>query len=180
MEIIVNQCNLQISEIKDFNQKVRAILIDGENILVANYGDVLLLPGGSIDKDESIEQALLRELKEEIGIPYKYSDFDYLATISFYQKDYPNRNGSYSNRLIKTHYFVGPYLGIQKQTLTEKEKKDNFKLELIPINELENNVLNNQTNNPRNIFFQQELLEILKAYKEKYPPLQASNQKVKK
>ena len=88
MEIIVNQCNLQIDEIKDFNQKVRAILIDGENILVANYGDVLLLPGGSIDKDESIEQALLRELKEEIGIPYKYSDFDYLATISFYQKDF--------------------------------------------------------------------------------------------
>ena len=35
MEIIVNQYNLQIDEIKDFNQKVRAILIDGENILVA-------------------------------------------------------------------------------------------------------------------------------------------------
>ena len=165
MNIIINENNLNNDEIENFSTKVRALLLDGERILVANYGNVMLLPGGSVDDNETVEQAIVRELKEEIGVEYQFSDFEYLATISFYQKDYPNRNGSTSNRLIKTHYFVGPYLGIKKQKLTEKEIKDKFQLNLIPLDDIEEQTINNQNTNPRNKFFQQELLKIIEIYK---------------
>lgn len=180
MNIIINETNLKNDEIENFSTKVRAILLDEGHILVANYGNVILLPGGSVDNNETVEQALIRELSEEIGVQYKYSDFDFLATISFYQNNYPNRNGNVSNRLVQTHYFVGPFKGIQKQTLTEKERKDNFNLELIPIIELENKILNNQTDNPRNIFFQQELMRILDFYKTKNYHSQSIKTKIKK
>lgn len=61
----------------------------------------------------------------------------------------------------------GLYKDIKKnsQKLTEKEQKDNFKLELVSLEELENIIMNNKNDNPRNIYFQKELLIILANYK---------------
>jgi len=48
---------------------VRAIVLNGDNILLMyteRYHDYTL-PGGGVDSSESLEQALIRELKEETG-----------------------------------------------------------------------------------------------------------------
>lgn len=170
MYSVINENNLQLKDIQEFNSKVRAFLIDDENnILIANYGNVILLPGGSIDKDEEANDAIIRELKEEVGVEYRVDELTYLNTLDYYQKDYPKRDGTLQNRLITTNYFVGRYKGISNQTLTEKERKDNFRLQLVSIDELEELVLNNQNNNPRNIYFVKELLTILEYYKQSYP-----------
>ena len=92
----------------------------------------------------------------------------FFATLNYYQKNYPKRDGLFLNRLIQTHYFIGPYkeLNIDLINLTENEKKGNFRLELVPLTDLESMILNNKNNNPRNIYFQKELLVILKNYNE--------------
>lgn len=169
METIINEDGLSIHDINEFNSKVRAILIDENNrILIANYGKVILLPGGSIDNGENVDEAIERELEEELGVKYNRNELDYLTNLKYFQKNYPKRDGSFNNRLIETHYFVGKYKGISSstQSLTEKEKKDGFALELVELSELEDIVLQNQNNNPRNIYFQNELLTILKTYKD--------------
>ena len=56
----INENNLNNDEIGTFSTKVRALLLDENRILIANYGNVLLLPGGSIDDSETTEQALIR------------------------------------------------------------------------------------------------------------------------
>ncbi len=57
----------------------RAAIIDQGHVLVCKTLDLeppfYFLPGGHVDKGESIEQALLRELKEEIGIEAKLEHF---------------------------------------------------------------------------------------------------------
>ncbi len=50
------------------------------------------------------------------------------------------------------------------QSLTESEKTGNFKLELIPLDKLEEIISNNKNNNPRNIYFIKELITVLKYY----------------
>ena len=50
------------------------------------------------------------------------------------------------------------------QSLTESEKTGNFKLELIPLDKLEEIIANNKNNNPRNIYFIKEFITVLKCY----------------
>lgn len=169
MKLTINPYKLTKEDIEEHNIKVRAILINDNNkILVGNYGGTYLLPGGSINYNEDIISGLIRELKEETGIDYAINELEYLCHLNYFQKNYPKRDGTIKNRLITTHYYIGKYkeISISNQTLTKNEQKGNFKLKLIPLEKLTNIIINNKNNNPRNIYFQKELLEVIKFYKE--------------
>ena len=114
MEIIINEDKLNDKEVEEIREKVRVLLFDkNDNILIANYGDVFLLPGGKIDKNESFYDAIKRELYEELGKEYTSNELEYLGKIDYYQKDYIKREGIKLNRKVVTRYFTGKYKGIE-------------------------------------------------------------------
>ena len=97
--IIINDENMHEEPINK-KMKSRAILINSKNeLLVANYGGVFLLPGGSIDEGENPSSAIIRELKEEIGISFKIEQLKPFAKIRYFQPDYPERTRTTSNML---------------------------------------------------------------------------------
>ena len=65
MEVI--KINDKLDFIDKENIKVRLLSIKDGELVVANYADLFMLPGGKIDKDESLMDALLREVYEEVG-----------------------------------------------------------------------------------------------------------------
>ena len=170
MNIIINENKLNKKDINEFSFKVRAILInEKDEILICKYGETYLLPGGKIDKNESKLEALIRELNEETGIKYKENDFKTFCELNFYQKDYPKRDSAFKlNRLVTTYYYIGNFkeINLNNQILTDNEIKSNFKLETIKLKDLENIIKNNKNNNPRNIYFQKEILTLLDYIKE--------------
>ena len=90
--VILNENNLLDSNVDIFEDKVRALINVDDKILVCDYNDVFLLPGGKIDKDEDNITALIRELKEEIGINYIQDELRPLFELIYYQFDYPTRD----------------------------------------------------------------------------------------
>ena len=167
MEILsINDSKLTYNELDVTNNKVRGILVMDDKVLVANYGGIVLFPGGKVDKGESIEEALIRELFEETGIKYDINEFKKLLILKYYQHNYRDRDNNVVNRLVTTYYYVGKFKGIDLSSIrrTEKEKKDNFYLELVEIKELLE-LLKKGKYNPRKECFDREMLETIKIYR---------------
>ncbi|WP_394389829.1 NUDIX hydrolase [Shewanella woodyi] len=74
-----------------FRLSSHAVIFDSENrvlLLKATYGDKHWgLPGGALDVDETIHEALLRECREELGCEVKVS---YLSGV-YYHKAYDSQ-----------------------------------------------------------------------------------------
>ena len=167
MEFVnINESNLTDSEIDIINNKVRGILVKDDKVLVANYGGIILFPGGKVDKGENLEEALVRELFEETGIKYDINEFKKLLILKYYQHSYHDRDNNVVNRLVTTYYYIGKFKGIDLSNTkrTEKEKKDNFYLKLAEIKEILQ-LLKNGKYNPRKEFFDREMGEVIKVYK---------------
>lgn len=164
-KIIINEDNLKENEIDKTSVKVRALLVLKKQILVSNYGGVVLLPGGKVDKGESNKQGLIRELHEETGVIYNENELNDLFLLEYYQPNYPTRGNEVLNRLCKTYFYYGTFKGIDdtNKEMTEKEKKDNFSLELVDIDTINGNLCD--ASNPRSEFFDREINEAIKVYK---------------
>ena len=161
--IILNEDKLNNKDIEVASNKVRAILLDGHKLLIANYGGVYLLPGGSIENGELKDNAIIRELKEEIGIDYSINELEYILTLNYYQKHYPVRHDNFKNRLSITDFYLGDYKGIDlcRINRTDREIRDGFNLRLVDYNDL-NMLISENSSNPRKIFFDRELNEVKK------------------
>lgn len=89
----------------------RAIITDGSKILLShemNTG-VYLSPGGGLEKDESLEDCVLREVLEETG---------YRAKIV---APFIKVNEYYFEKLYISNYFLCEIIGKEEQSLTETE-----------------------------------------------------------
>lgn len=164
--IIINDSNLNNDEIQKNGNKVRAVLLSDNKILVSHYGGVILLPGGSIDKGETADDAIIRELKEETGIVYDANNLKELLLLEYYQPNYPTRRDEVINRLIRTKFYFGQYRGIDLKSInrTENEVKDNFHLDLIDLDEFAS-LINESSENPRKKYFDRENQEVIKVLK---------------
>lgn len=164
--LVINDENMQQEPAKR-KMKSRAILTNSENeVLIANYGGVFLLPGGSIEEGENPYSAIIRELKEEIGVEFEIGQLKPFAKIKYFQPAYPQRNGKTEDIMAVTYYYLGKLESIsENRSLTENERKDEFDVRFYNLRQIEDLLKNNNVGNPRRKYFDRELHEIIKEYK---------------
>ena len=170
---VINNDNLKKKDINEYSNKAR-LLIENNNgeILVANYGGVYLLPGGTSEKDEHALETLFREIKEELGIDLNIRNIEPLVEVEYYQKDYPKRDNKTVNRKLTTSYYntmMNIDINEIKNNLTIEEIKDNFNLIWISKDSLISVLKENEknSNNPRVKYFTNELVKVLNYYNRK-------------
>ncbi len=149
-------------------RKARLISIKDNKILVCNYNDFLMLPGGKVDKNESPEDALKRELKEELGA--NINDFCEFLTINNYAENYPSRTSNKPvNRKCKTTYFItnqNVKLKKDEANLSEKEKEGIFTTEYVDIDKLVSSIDLESLDYKKRIYAE-ELLRVINFYLKK-------------
>ena len=101
-KVVINDSKINDSDVQVTLKKVRAILVNGDNVLITYYGGLVLFPGGSIEEGETTEEALVRELKEETGLDYDSSQLKPFLKLVHYQKRFPTIDGPELNRKVET------------------------------------------------------------------------------
>ncbi|MDP3727952.1 MAG: NUDIX domain-containing protein [bacterium] len=114
---------------------VGIIVQNGKLLLLKGRYKELWTPGGKIDLDESDEECLKRELKEEIGVK--------LTEITFF-KEYSGDSFYQANEIMKQRVYIVSIEGepkasaeIQDTIWITKEEFQQQKYPLIPITEKE-------------------------------------------
>ena len=84
--------------------RVKAFIINSENkVLIARSNGGCQLPGGHVEKNETYEKALVREIREEVGISVKEDEIKEFFKIRRYMTNYFNTS---KNMISDVIYFV--------------------------------------------------------------------------
>lgn len=164
-EILYNYDNLNKEDIDEVVTRLKALIInDKDEVTIGYCNKTYQFPGGHLEEGESLEDGLLREIKEETGIEIKDASIKPFQKITHYSKNYRNSD---KNRQNDIYYYViktNAKYNMDNASLDEMEKKDGFTVKIIPLNELEDTLIKSISDNPINKVIVEEMLEALKEY----------------
>lgn len=131
-ELVINDDNLKDEEMDGVITRVKAFIINSENkVLIARSNGGCQLPGGHVEKNETYEEALIREIKEEVGIIIDKNEIEKFFVIRRYMENYFNTSRNIISDVV---YFVirTDEKPDKKNThYTSLEKEYNFHIESV-------------------------------------------------
>ncbi len=102
-QIFINEENLNEDELDFSVIRVKGLIINGKKeILLAHNNGTYQFPGGHKEENETLEESLIREIKEETGITTKLDNGPFMQ-ITTYDGNYFNTGKKVSNKI---YYFV--------------------------------------------------------------------------
>ena len=165
-EIVFNHDNLEESDIDEVVVRTKALLInDKEEITLGYSHKTYQFPGGHLEENESLEECLIRELKEESGIELKEIKNKPFVRIVYYTKNYRN---SGKNRKNEIYYYViktNEKYNLDNISLDEWKKDGNFTIKVIPLKDLNQILIDSIPDNPMNEIIVEEMLTVLDEYR---------------
>lgn len=149
-EHIINGDNLTKNDINEVVTRVKLFLINDKNeLLLASVKLGCHLPGGHLEKNESLQECVKREIMEECGIVLDDSEImPPFYQVSYYKKNYKNLNINRESKIVYYCIKTNKQPNIKNISLTENEKQNELKIISIPLNNLENylhNIINSNT-----------------------------------
>ena len=165
-EIVFNHDNLEESDIDEVVVRTKALLINDKDEITLGYSHkTYQFPGGHLEENESLEECLIRELKEESGIELKEIKNKPFVKIVYYTKNYRN---SGKNRKNEIYYYViktNKKYDLNNISLDEWEKDGNFTIKVIPLKDLNQILIDSIPDNPMNEIIVEEMLTVLDEYR---------------
>ena len=162
-EIIYNYDNLKLDDIDETVKRSKIILEnkDGYILLVKEF-DAYQLPGGHLEPGENYNEALIREVKEEIGIDIENIERNPILIIRYLKKNFPKEktNTEYIGYYFKEQIDIIP--NIDNLNLTEYEQHSDYKIELIH----KSNILEILNNNIKTTQYKNTVSDTIEAIKE--------------
>jgi len=168
-KIITNKYNLLESDITEVVKRVKVLIINSNKEVLLGYShNEYQFPGGHVEENEELIDAVNREIEEETGIILNLSDIKPFACSIGYWKDWPEKN---KNRKTEVYYYevfsdIKPNYNNVKYT--DHELDGNYSLKYISLDNIEKELNDNVKKYGDKHGITKEMLDLLKIYKEKY------------
>ena len=126
-QLITNKYNLTDSDMTEVVKRVKVLLVNSNNDVLLGYShNNYQFPGGHVEENETLVQAVNREVLEETGIELNITNIEPFACAIGYYKDWPAEG---KNRKIEIYYYevktddLSPIYLYNKKPITLKMKK---------------------------------------------------------
>lgn len=123
------------------------ILNDREEMLLAYSHNAYQFVGGHLEENETLSQAVIREIKEETGIDLNHDQMNPFLVRTDYTKD---NSDTGINHLSKIYYFaicINSKPDLKNTSYTEEEIAGDFVLRYVKLKNLDEELLRNIQNN---------------------------------
>ena len=166
-EVIYNKDNVLDKDINKVITRAKVLLINSKNEITLSFSDnVYHFVGGHVEENETLSEALIREVKEETGIILPNNDYKPFFKITQIFKDYPSID---KTNKYEYYYFVietDEVPNLNNINLTEEEINENFELRTFHLDEIESVLADTLSWGEKNRSIALTMLEAIKVYKE--------------
>lgn len=165
-QLITNKYNLTDSDMTEVVKRVKVLLVNSNNDVLLGYSyNNYQFPGGHVEENETLVQAVNREILEETGIELNITNIEPFACAIGYYKDWPAEG---KNRKIEIYYYevkTDEKPNLENTEYTENEKNGNFELRYIPLSNVENVLKTNAEEYGDENGIAREMIDLFGVYK---------------
>ena len=165
--ILINDDNLKIDDLDFEVIRVKGLIINSDgDILIAHNNGTYQFPGGHKEDDETLDDSLEREIKEETGIDVE-SQGPFMS-ITTYDSNYFNQNKKVCNKIYYYVINTNETPNFEETHYDELECQTEFKLFYISLNELQEFLNKSIDEGSLDINIGREMLLVLEEYNNLY------------
>lgn len=126
--IFINDDSLTTDDLAYEVIRVKGIIVNNNNeVLVAHNNHTYQFPGGHVEKDEDMENALLREIKEETGIGILDINGPFMQIMT-YAKNYFDSGKNVCNKIYYYRILSDEVPNLEETNYDELESQTDFGL----------------------------------------------------
>lgn len=164
-EIILKDSAIDINDIDEEVVRVKALIINSKNeILLGYFNNNYQFPGGHLEEGETVEECLIREIKEETGMVMKKELLKLFMIINHLSKNYFNTGKNRCNKMIYYIVNTDQNINLNNTNYTKEEKDGDYKLYYVPLSNVEDLLIDHSNNYPKFKGIAYEMLEVINTY----------------
>ena len=136
-KIIINDDHLTDEDIEMKVVRVKGLIINSKGkILLAHNNNTYQFPGGHQEEDESMDECIIREIKDETGISLEVTEQPFLC-IETYDSDYFGTEKKVLNSIYYYRFFTDEMPDFTQTHYDELELATDFNLFYLSFDQLE-------------------------------------------
>lgn len=127
-EIIINDKNLVKEDIEQEVVRVKGLILNSQGkILIAHNNNTYQFPGGHTHEGESLDECIIREIKEETGIDLKVDEGPFMSIVT-YDHDYFGTGKKTLNSIYYYRFFTDKEPDFEETMYDDLELETDFNL----------------------------------------------------
>lgn len=164
-EIIYNYDNLSSEEITEVVVRIKVLIIQNDNLLIGDESGCFQFIGGHLEENESFNECLKREVKEESGIVL--DDYEIGAPfmkVTYLNRDWPEKG---KNRKCDIYYYAVKTLkkvDLSNTNYTKNELEKCYTIRSLKLDLAVSEIEKNMPNNKNNYLISPDMIEAIKEY----------------